>query len=344
MKLTEKDAKKLKAAFFSAVMGTAGDRQKVRGDYYRRDSEYWMLFSLNSQMGKALYRVIADEELLEMLRCTAQKLGYSPSQSEVLWIFREYVKKRFEKWPYALQKAGLGKSAGKGGKTIQKSETENRQKQKLLGQLKNKAEKNGYLPHPNQCPQLREELKKYFYTWGDALAAAGIDNSRSAGDFKYKVMESDGAYSQMLEEVKKQAVEYGRAPMHFEVDKERRRKLLKKYGSWGNVLYQVGLESAVCIRPFADYYLDYRSRTNKKKHSHNLSNYYYTVFNLTDEHKKDLEILKEQIQKTGKIPGKKEVPDQMRKRLIAVCGSWQNVLWQITRNNDWEIRNEKTTR
>lgn len=72
--------------------------------------------ALATYTGKQLYKNLTDEQLLFILRQIADILGYSPSQKEVFWVLREYIKLRFKKWPYALSAAGLNKSAGCGGK------------------------------------------------------------------------------------------------------------------------------------------------------------------------------------------------------------------------------------
>ncbi len=39
-------------------------------------------------------------------------------------MLREYIRERFQKWPYALKAAGLSKAAGKGGKSLSKQQEE----------------------------------------------------------------------------------------------------------------------------------------------------------------------------------------------------------------------------
>ena len=60
-------------------------------------------------------KIYSDAELLAYLKEAADRLGHSPAQKELPQDMRLLIKQRFGKWPYALQKAGLAKSAGKDG-------------------------------------------------------------------------------------------------------------------------------------------------------------------------------------------------------------------------------------
>ena len=329
LKMAEKDEKKMKNRFFILVMNTLGDGEKLRRERYETDTVTQMQFSLRSKSGQQFYRTVKDEELLFILRRAAEKLGHSPAQKEVLNIFRDYIKRRFEKWPYALTKAGLAKGAGSGGKTVAESRKENLQKKKLLEELRKKSAEIGYVPHPNQFPELRDGLRQYFRFWGDAIQAAEIQPWEIGEESLYKINDLEPEYAELLDEVKSVSQKLGRAPLHHEINEAGRQKLLERCGSWRNVLYQIGLEPALCIRPFSNSRLNYQKNAGHRYHSHNLNNYCYKVLNLNHETDRDLEHLKKMIQRTGKIPDKNSVPEQMRKRLTTACGSWQNVLWQI---------------
>ena len=52
--------------------------------------------------------------------CGKRRNGWAtlPPNGEVFWVYRCYLKRRFGKWPYALQKAGLSKAAGRGGTSM----------------------------------------------------------------------------------------------------------------------------------------------------------------------------------------------------------------------------------
>jgi hypothetical protein len=96
------------------------DGKNDRESYIRKN------FSLSSAAGKQLYKSLSDEQLIQIITSIADKVGHSPSQKEVFWVWREYIKLRFKKWPYALTAAGLPKSAGKGGMAINASFEMNR--------------------------------------------------------------------------------------------------------------------------------------------------------------------------------------------------------------------------
>lgn len=347
MVLTEEEIKQLKQQFFALTLRTLGDPEKVRREYYGKDAAARTRFSLYSRTGEQLYRAMQDEELLRLLRKAAEKLGHSPSQKEVLWVFREYIKLRFEKWPYALAKAGLAKSAGSGGRSAEESLAADAEKKKLLEELKVRMNELGYIPHPSQIPDLKNGLKRWFCSWGDVLTAAGIDARKAGKGIVHRIPDLEPEYWKLLDEIENFARKQGRTPLSFEVDRELRTKISERCGGWRNALYQIGLEPAVRIRPFADCYLDHRKEEKNRQHSRNLNQYYYRVLNLDDGTKHDLETLRRMIHRTGKIPGKQEVPDEMRKRLTAACGTWKNVLWQIDivpGEKEGELRGNKKKR
>ena len=329
MVLTEKDQALLKRKFAGLVVSCAGETERNEEEKKNEKSVSWRYFSLRSKTGKVLYQSFRDEELLFILRKTAEKLDHSPSQKEVLWVFREYIKKRFQKWPYALELAGLSKGAGKGGKTLSQAQTEEQERKEILEELKNMAEVNGYLPHPHQCPKLTEKIKKYYDSWGKALLDAGIPSVRYSEKTVYSIPDLNQEEWVLLHKLSGISRRLGRAPMHHEIDEDIKRRLLERCGSWRNVLYQIGLEPVVRMKPFDKCYLDYRQNQNKSRHSRNLRNCYYRILNMDEPARADLEALKKKAAKDGKMPEKNQVPEPVRKRLQDACGSWGNVLYQL---------------
>ena len=58
-------------------------------------------------IGTVLYRAFSDDELLGILRETAAEIGHNPSKKDVFCVYRVFILRRFEKWPWALVAAGL---------------------------------------------------------------------------------------------------------------------------------------------------------------------------------------------------------------------------------------------
>lgn len=58
-------------------------------------------------IGTMLYEQFSDEELLDMLRTEAAKLGHNPSKKDIFCVYRVFILRRFGKWPWALVAAGL---------------------------------------------------------------------------------------------------------------------------------------------------------------------------------------------------------------------------------------------
>lgn len=133
-------------------------------------------YSLETDIGKAVYSSFSDEELLELLREKARILDHSPSKREVAKVFKEYIKSRFGKWPYALKQANLSRSAGSGGKTFKEMEHDAEIREQLFEKLRQYAIKNGCIPTPEDLPEISEPLKKYDKSWDRIIKAAGLDN------------------------------------------------------------------------------------------------------------------------------------------------------------------------
>lgn len=257
-------------------------------------------FSLSEEAGAAFYGSLSDEDLLDVLR------------------------QRFGKWPYALTAAGLSKSAGSGGKSLSRQEEERRQRAALLSEVRRAAAELGRVPHPKDLPQVCEGLRREYATWADVLAAAGVERVRTV----HPVTDLDARCRAMLEMLKAQAVELGRAPLRSEVDETLRGTLVNRCGSWRNVLYQIGLEPVVHISPFSGAALD-RSPGRTRPHSTALYDCYYRLLSPGPDTRRNLTLVEELARSLGRPPKRGEVPAQVRRQLQDACGSWANALYQL---------------
>lgn len=289
----------------------------------------WKLYSLSGPLGKILYDDFTDEELLKVLKDSATLLNHSPSQKEINWVLKDYIKLRFGKWPYALKQAGLAKGAGSGGMTYQKIMSKKAEKEQVLKELRDVSLEMGHIPHPRQVPELKKEIKKFYSSWGEALRAAGIDPLSLTDKSVYKIYDLEDVYIELLEEVRETAFELGRAPMHTEIVDEIKKPLLKRCGSWRNVLFQIDLEPVVRRKPFEKAFLDYRKEGNRKHHSNSLHDCYFKILNPSDEIESYLRYIRKTYDDTGVILDKAEIDSDMRKALISRCSSWANVLFQV---------------
>lgn len=298
-------------------------------DFGNRDKEcsIWKTFSFASLSGKQLYNGLSDEKLLKVLRDIAEKLGYSPSQKEVFWVWREFIKLRFKKWPYALEAAGLPVKAGKGGKTLEQAENDRLNLEILLEDVRKKSVELGRIPHPKDLPHVCIEIKKYMDTWAEVISAAGLENNFNSNKVVNKTENVENEYLKLLEQLNDQANALGRAPLHNEISQEMKCKLIRRFGSWRNTLFQIGLEPVMRIKPFSGTYLD--KPIIQKFHSNTLYDCYYKVLNLDEKSKKYFEIVRDLAEVLGRVPMKKEIPTEIRQHLQATCGSWSNALFQI---------------
>lgn len=325
IKLTELQIERLKEKLHKLSI------EKDDTDYKKDDREtnIWKYFSTSTFYGKQVYKSYSDEELVDILRERAKKLNHSPAQKEVFWIYREYIKLRFKKWPYALKTAGLSRAAGKGGKTIEQNQCEQEHLNALLDEIYKKALELGKIPHPKDLPNVCREIKKYYSDWGDVIAASEIDPKEFNNEIVYKIENLEPEYKVMLESILLYAKELNRAPIHGEIDEKVKHALIKRCGSWRNALYQIGIEPVIRIKPFAGIYIDHRSEKNRGHHTRVLYNCHYKLLKIDDETSRDLDFVKSIYEKTGKVPNKKDVPEELRKHLQQVCGSWSNALYQI---------------
>ncbi|MEE0740798.1 MAG: hypothetical protein U0M21_00690 [Emergencia sp.] len=317
-KMTEAEVRAFKRQFVKLAL-----------DGSKENAELIKQYSQKKSVGRQIYQSFSDEELLWILKKKAEMLNHAPSQKEVSDVFREYIKSRFDKWPYALKKAGLSKGAGSGGKTMEKIADETREKEEIFESLRTFTREKGYIPHPHQVPEVSRKLKKYMHSWGEVVEAA---NLRAVKQQNMKVIEG-GEISEeskaLLDEIKKEAYLRGRAPMRSEIPREKRTKLLQEFGSWQNALSQIGLEPVRKITPFSNSFIDYRKRDVMGHHRMRIEECYYKVLNLKQEDLEDLQTLKALIKKTNRIPDKREVSEDLRKRLQKSCGTWTNALYQI---------------
>lgn len=280
-------------------------------------------FDLATREGTDFYRALTDEDLLTALRQAAARLGHSPAQREVFWVWRTYLRQRFGKWPAALQAAGLSRSAGAGGVSLARMESDYQQNQALLDQVAQAAKALGRVPHPGDLPQICQALGRKYATWGEVLSAAGVRREQTVR----KLEGLDGETVRQLEVLRAQAQALGRAPLRSEVDAPLRAALTAACGSWRNALYQIGLEPVIHITPFSGARLG--GQGPRRRHGTALHDCYYRVLNLENEDRARLEEVRALSQRLGRAPKRGEVPAALRKALQTACGSWSNALFQL---------------
>jgi len=213
-------------------------------------------------------RQYSDAELLEYLKKTADRLGHSPAQKEIDPELRLLIKQRFGKWPYALQRAGLSKSAGKDGISVEQMEEERRQFEEAMARIRELTEELGRLPEMDELGDMVPYLKMRFATWAEVLKASGVDrewsheesvekiapysgvylkdygkqSAKRASEELFKASNHDEVTQRQLGIVRRTAQRLGRAPLKSELPSGTYGDLLKKFGSLRNILYQIDME------------------------------------------------------------------------------------------------------
>ena len=325
-KLSEKQLKEL----LEQLNNLAVQSTDTNMYYEDRESYAWKYLSKSSITGKQLYESLSDDDMLKVICDMAKRLNHAPSQKEMFWIWREYIKQRFNKWPYALKAANLPTKAGLGGKSMKQIEDENILKEKALESFRQKAIELGRIPHPKEMPEVKEQLKKYMLTWADVVKAAKLDNAFMKKEAVYKIENLNDKEKQQLALLRSRAEELNRSPFHNEVSPELKQSLVSFCGSWRNALYQVELEPIRRRKPFSNVFLDEENeRLARKDHKDILEDCYYKIIMLSDEDMRELEVIKKLHLKNKGNLNKKDVPPQIRQRLQESCGSWANVLFQV---------------
>lgn len=304
-------------------------RQSTDMEWGKTDREFCSKYAISTPNGRKAYTELTDEDLLGVLRDRAAELGHSPSQKEVFWVWREYIKMRFKKWPYALILAGLPKGAGSGGLTLERVQQNEAKKEEIIQKLQSYAKELGRLPHPNDLPNIMEDLHTIKCGWNEVILAAGLDQEFFKKYTLCILDDLEPEYRVMLEKISELAHELGRAPRRHEVDQEDKQRLVDRCGTWRNALHQIGLEPIRSIHPFASTHARGSHVGKKIQHKKSLHDCYYRVLNLDEENLRDLGIIMGMKARHGRIPERHEVPKDIRKRLQEKCGSWSNVIFQL---------------
>lgn len=293
------------------------------------DGFLYQTYSLETICGRAFYHSLTEEELLNILKKRAEELGRSPAKKEVFWVLREYIRERFQKWPYALKAAGLSKAAGKGGKSLSKQQEEAEEYQMFLNEIRKKAKEICRIPHPRDLPQISIQVAKYADNWGKVILDAGIDEAFFQECAVYKIKNLETECVEDLSEIRQLSRQLHRAPLMGELPEDLKERVVKRCGSYRNALYQIGLEPVKKRNPFFSAKTGDTEQIEKKGHLTNLQNCYYQVVAPDIQTQKDLEQLYQYWKEHGEMPDRKAVASELRKRLQQSCGSWANALYQI---------------
>ena len=293
------------------------------------DGFLYQTYSLETICGRAFYNSLTEEELLNILRKRAEELRHSPTKKEVFWVLREYIRERFQKWPYALKAAGLSKAAGKGGKSLSKQQEEAEEYQMFLNEIRKKAKEICRIPHPRDLPQISIQVAKYADNWGKVILDAGIDEAFFQECAVYKIKNLETECIEDLSEIRQLSRQLHRAPLMGELPEDLKERVVKRCGSYRNALYQIGLEPVKKRNPFFSAKTGDTEQIEKKGHLTNLQNCYYQVVAPDIQTQKDLEQLYQYWKEHGEMPDRKAVASELRKRLQQSCGSWANALYQI---------------
>ena len=293
------------------------------------DGFLYQTYSLETICGRAFYHSLTEEELLNILRKRAEELRHSPTKKEVFWVLREYIRERFQKWPYALKAAGLSKAAGKGGKSLSKQQEEAEEYQMFLNEIRKKAKEICRIPHPRDLPQISIQVAKYVDNWGKVILDAGIDEAFFQECAVYKIKNLETECVEDLSEIRQLSRQLHRAPLMGELPEDLKERVVKRCGSYRNALYQIGLEPVKKRNPFFSAKTGDTEQIEKKGHLTNLQNCYYQVVAPDIQTQKDLEQLYQYWKEHGEMPDRKAVASELRKRLQQSCGSWANALYQI---------------
>lgn len=293
-------------------------------------SEIYQNYSLNTWKGISFYEQLSDEILLDVIKKKSEELGYSPGQKEIFWVWRSYIKQRFRKWPYALVAAGLSKSAGKGGKPLSKMRQEAEEYNHLLKKIRKRAQELCRIPHPQEVPEASLQLGKYSGSWRDILNDAGVDRDFFNKNALYKICDLEERYCNDLMFIKNLSNELHRPPFKTELPADLRERLLRRCGSYRNVLFQIDMEPVQKKSPFSYTGKKEHGEEKKKVHKINLEECCYQIINPDPQTLEDIYTLYKIWEKDGKSLERKDVDPALRRRLQKSCGTWANAVYQMS--------------
>ncbi len=143
--------------------------QQAEERMYKR----YHFLTLSDGLGRAVCLGYSDEELLEILRQTARKLGRAPTQNEVFFLYRIYLKSRFRTWPAALRKAGMRQmpAADLEMPDWASMEAEEPEICAALQKVSLLQKRVGYPPRKREVPQAKI-LCERFGSWENTIAAS----------------------------------------------------------------------------------------------------------------------------------------------------------------------------
>ena len=210
---------------------------------------------------------------------------------------------------------------------LEQTAQKNEEYQHMLDQVRSMAEQLGRIPHPSELPEICRKLKKRYRTWGEVLAAAGVEEAMAVHLQKEENLKDDEL--RMLQELRALAKRLNRSPLRSEMEQVLRESLLRRFGSWRNVLYQIDLEPVQRITPFVNAPLQRGKGHKRATHRQELYDCHYRLLKLDPQTAEDLELVRKLMQQLGRPPNRQEVPPEIRKRLQKACGSWSNALFQL---------------
>lgn len=325
MVLDEKEKGKL----LKYLRDQAQDSQDPEKGANDPESVLYQEYSIETQKGKAFYESLPDHFLTDLLKEKAEVLGHSPAQREMFWVWREYIKARFKRWPYALKAAGLSKAAGREGKSREQFEREKEEHFRLVRMMQEQAAALCRIPHPGEIPEIEEAMRKQGAAWTDLVREAGLDGEFFRKRAVYPVEDLSAQERQDLNLIWETAWKLGRPPLKKELPEEKIRRLIQKCGSYRNVLFQIGLEPVEKKRPFLSAEAKQAREGEQRKHQVDFKDCYYPVLNKEQQYQEDLQSLQDWIEKAGRLPERSEIDPAVRKRLQTACGSWSNAVKQL---------------
>lgn len=135
--------------------------------------EAYKMLLLDAGLGRAVCASYSDQELLDVLRDSAECLGRAPTQNEVFFLYRCYLKARFGNWPSALRAAGMRQMPAP---DLEMPDWEELLKEEpeicaALEETERIRSKLGYPPRRREVPESKR-LRERFHTWENVVAAA----------------------------------------------------------------------------------------------------------------------------------------------------------------------------
>ena len=313
-------------AYHDWIASLYDEKLRTGGDLSSCGNEIWKKTNIISETGRLIYESFSDQELLDILRSAASRVGRIPNKSDVYCVYRSYIKIRFGCWNAALIAAGL---LSKVENITNDSDYSDQETELMLDRLSEgeqlllfKILASGELPHYYPAVQVAKKSRKAIikilkdeFEYESLISLLRYrDNILSPS-----CASNEEELRQLSEYINKAAESLGRTPLRAELDEIKAFKLWRAQKGWSRAMQACGLEPLNNVQ-LKRAYEEYAIRSAAP----------YKVYpELSKEKALLLEELCNISRSLGRTMGKEDIPRELILKINKQFGSWKAVLTKM---------------